>query len=688
MNYGHALRFGALTGRAELIEEFGYDLAMFPEWTGLSWLAGRTGRIGLVGRLDVAEWNPAVLGRSAAGLDLLSGGRVALTLGTSGEVAALAEAIDVIRAIWDVSAPRVTYDGVHHRLTAAEPGPEPAHAVPVWVTGDDPAVLELAGRQADGWVAVHDPERPECPRTGNKLIDEAAAAAGRDPREIRRVLVVTGDVPAGVLDDGFGTIILRTDDEAVLARFARETIPALRAAAPGGLSDRPVRPAAALAERRTGIDYDGVPESLAATAVEPGDRNYGRVRSNYLRGGSPGLLLFPRDPAEVADALAFARRHPALPLGVRSGGHGVSGRSTNDGGIVIDLRHLDAVEVLDETTRRVKIGPGARWNKVAAALRPHGWALGSGDYGGVGVGGLATAGGIGFLSRKHGLTIDHLRAVEIVLADGSVVRADEHENAELFWGVRGAGANFGVVTSFEFEASVVTDVGWAQLVMDAADQAGFLRRFGEVASAAPRDTTAFLIMGPPRRGRPAVAQIMAMVDSADPEVIVDQLQPFAGISALYQQQVVVAAYADVMDNAQDGDHHGQGEPVARSAFVREITSAFAAAAAKMLAGGVVYFFQIRTVGGAVADVPADATAYAHRDAGFQVTAMGIDDKRMDALWEANREHFDGLYLSFETGLGKVADAFPPKTLDRLRVLKRRYDPANVFRDNFNIRDEK
>ncbi|WP_066360379.1 LLM class flavin-dependent oxidoreductase [Herbidospora mongoliensis] len=688
MNYGHALRFGVFTGRAEPIEELGYDLAVASEWTALSWLAGRTQRIQVTGLLDVAEWNAGVLGRSAAGLDLLSGGRAALALTTSGDVAGLVEAIDVIRAIWDTSAPRVSYDGVHHRLSEAETGPAPARAVPIWVAGDDPAVLEAAGRKADGWIAEFDPERSECLRTGNKMIDEAATAAGRDPREIRRILVVTGDIPVDVLDDGVGTIILRSDDESVLERFARETIPALRAAAPANLSDRPIRRASALARRREGVDYDGVPESLAATAVEPGDQNYGRVRSNYLRGGTPGLLLFPRDAGQVVDALAFARRHPDLPLGVRSGGHGVSGRSTNDGGIVIDLRHLNAIEVLDTATRRVRIGPGARWKEVAAALRPHGWALGSGDYGGVGVGGLATAGGIGFLSRKHGLTIDHLKAVEIVLADGSVVRADEVENTDLFWAVRGAGANFGIVTSFEFEVVEVTDVGWAQLVMDAAEPADFLRRFGRTMSEAPRDTTAFLIMGPPRRGQPAVAQIMAMVDSADPDVIIEQLQPFAAISALYQQQVVVAAYADVMDNAHDGDHQGQGEPVSRSAFVREITPAFAEAAAKMLVSGVVYFFQIRSVGGAVADVPADATAYAYRDAGFQVTAMGIDDKRMDRLWDANREHFDGLYLSFETGLGKLADAFPPKTLDRLRDLKRRYDPANVFRDNFNIRDTK
>ena len=107
------------------------------------------------------------------------------------------------------------------------------------------------------------------------------------------------------------------------------------------------------------------------------------------------------------------------------------------------------------SSRLVRIGPGARWMQVAAALGEHGWALSSGDYGGVGVGGLATAGGIGFLAREHGLTIDHLRAVEIVLADGSIVRADAENHADLFWAVRGAGANIGIVTSFEFEVDEV-----------------------------------------------------------------------------------------------------------------------------------------------------------------------------------------------------------------------------------------
>jgi FAD/FMN-containing dehydrogenase len=187
------------------------------------------------------------------------------------------------------------------------------------------------------------------------------------------------------------------------------------------------------------LDYDAVPASIADAAVTPGDPAYGRLTSTYFRGGAPGIVLLPRTVEQVVDAVDFAGRHLHLPLGIRSGGHGLGGRSTNDGGIVIDLRHLNGIHVLDPAVQLVRIGPGARWRDVAAALQPHGWALSSGDSGAVGVGGLATSGGIGLLARAHGLTIDRLVAAHVVLADGSVVVADEHEHRELFWAVRGAG---------------------------------------------------------------------------------------------------------------------------------------------------------------------------------------------------------------------------------------------------------
>ena len=353
-----------------------------------------------------------------------------------------------------------------------------------------------------------------------------------------------------VLVNGVGTLILGSDDPGELRRFAEEVIPAVREAvarerASGGVATDAVRSSAALAKRRDNIDYDGLPDSLVGSTVEPGDFGYGRVRSTYMRGGSPGLVIQPNDVAELVDALAFARDQD-VPLAVRSGGHGISGRSTNDGGIVLDLGKLNTIEVLDEERRLVRIGAGARWKDVAAALAPHGWALSSGDYGGVGVGGLATAGGIGWLVREHGLTIDHMRAAALVLADGSQVYCSETENQDLFWGVRGAGANFGIATSFDFEVDEVGDVGFGQFVLDASDPAGFLHRWGAAMEAAPRDLTTNLIMAPPRRGQ-MLAQIYGVVDSDVPETIIDRFEKVVAAGPLLDQSVQLVPYAGVMN---------------------------------------------------------------------------------------------------------------------------------------------
>lgn len=478
------------------------------------------------------------------------------------------------------------------------------------------------------------------------------------------------ELTALAVEGGVSTFVLRAD-ESVWRTFAEEFVPKVREAVEG-----PRRRAL----RRPGIGYDQVPADLAPTAIEPGHPDFSRHRSTYLRGGDPGLVLRPANADEVASAVAFARSHPHLPLGIRSGGHGISGRSTNDGGLVIDLGRMNAITVLEEATRLVRIEPGARWRDVATVLQPHGWALSSGDYGGVGVGGLATAGGIGFLARRHGLTIDHLRAVEMVLADGSLVRATADEHEELFWAARGAGANFGIATAFEFEVDEVAEVGWAQLAFRAPDPAAYLESFGRVVADLPRETTPFLILGQ------GMAQVMAMVDSSDPEVIVSQLQPFAEVAPLVQQQVVVAPYAAVMNIFPETPHHGRGEPVSRSVLAGDMTPGLASASADLINSGASHFFQVRTVGGAVADVPADATAYAHRDATFSITAMGSNAQRLDYWFDSLRRQSNGLYLSFESSddPARLADAFPPATLARLRRLKAELDPDNLFRDNFNI----
>ena len=746
-DYGLPLQFGtfvtptnqkpdAPVALAKLSEQLGFDLVTFQDhpyqpsfldtWTLMTWVAAQTSTIHIAPNvLNVPLRPPAVTARAAASLDLLSGGRFDLGLGAGGfwdaveamggrhltpgqGVDALSEAIDVIRAIWAAGdrSPSLI-DGDYYHLHGAKRGPAPAHEIPLWIGALKPRMLRLTGRKGDGWLPSLAYLGPGGYAAGNKVIDEAALGAGRDPREIRRLTNISGQFSRSnggflvgpseqwvdellpyAVDDGVSTFILAGDDPTAMQRFAEEVAPALREAvrrerASAGTVTSVVKRASVIAARRDGIDYDRIPEGV--TAIEPGDLGFADVRSTYMRGGSPGLVLRPADTAQVVAALAFAQTQN-VALAVRSGGHGISGRSTNDGGIVIDLGTMNAIEVVDEEARRIRVQPGARWMDVAAALEPYGWALSSGDYGGVGVGGLATAGGIGFLAREHGLTIDHMVSAEVVLADGSVVTASDDENPDLFWALRGAGANFGIVTSFDFEVDEVGAVGYAQLAFDATDTAAFLENWGAVVEASPRDLTSFLIMGAPRAGQPAVAQLITVVDSDDPDTVIERLQPLADLAPLLQQSVQILPYAAVMANASDAPHRGQGEPRSRSGLIEHLTPEFSRAVETMLASGDVHFFAIRSVGGAVADVDPDATAYAHRTANFSVAALGSDADRLDRVWRGLHGHFSGLYLSFDTDQSpeRLTDAFPEATLARLRLLKARFDPQNTFRDNFNI----
>ncbi|WP_127791841.1 LLM class flavin-dependent oxidoreductase [Agromyces sp. LHK192] len=728
---------------AQIAEQAGFDLVTFQDhpyqpgfhdtWTLMSWVAAATERVHVAANvlnLPLSR-EPVVLARAAASLDLLSGGRFDLALGagsfwdaiesvggtrmTQGQaIDALAEAIGIIRSTWDVSdRSRFHVEGEHYRVTGAKRGPAPAHDIPIWLGALKPRMLRLTGRLADGWLPSLGYMQPGEYAESAARIDDAAVAAGRNPAEVRRLLNIFGRFSAGTggrlldgppeqwveqllpfaVEDGVDTFILASDDPSAMAQFAAEVAPALREAVTrelggaDGAADapaKPIRSSIALAKRRDGIDYDGVPASLAASVIEPGDAGYSRVSSTYMRGGSPGIVLQPTSTAEVVDAVAFARDHAHLPLSLRSGGHGISGRSTNDGGLVIDLSRLNRMEVLDEASRLVRIEPGARWQDVAAFLAPHGWALSSGDSGGVGVGGLATAGGVGWLAREHGLTIDHVRAVELVLASGETVRASADERPDLFWAVRGAGANIGIVTAFEFEVDVVGDLGFAQLAFDASETAEFLQGWGDWVVDSPRDVTSFAMFGGSRPGQPVYAQVMSVIDSDDPDTVLARLQPLAEVAPLVGQEVRITTYRSIVTNAGDGAHHGQGQPTARSGLIGRITPEFARDAARFLESGATNFFQLRSIGGAVHDVPADATAFAHRDAEFSIVAFGTRGAHTSERWdELIGPHLNGSYLSFETeqGAAQIEAAYPPATLERLRAIKREVDPTDLFRDN-------
>ena len=258
-------------------------------------------------------------------------------------VDALEEAIDIIRGIWAANQRTPLHTkGSHHHVSGVERGPAPAHTIPIWVGGGKPRMLDLIGRLADGWVIPGGAAGLADLATTNRAVDTAAIGAGRDPREIRRIANVTGrftqrsggflEGPAEqwveqllphVLHDGVGTVILGSDDPETIEAFAGDVVPALREAVARerrtvGTMVRTVPSTFVRVQRHVGIDYDDLPASLAAGAVEPGDAAYARTRSNYLRGGSPGLVLRPGTTAEVAEAITWARTQP-VPLGIRSG---------------------------------------------------------------------------------------------------------------------------------------------------------------------------------------------------------------------------------------------------------------------------------------------------------------------------------------------------------------------------------
>lgn len=391
--------------------------------------------------------------------------------------------------------------------------------------------------------------------------------------------------------------------------------------------------------------------------------------------GSPAAVVRVRETSEVPDALGFALAQDG-PLAVRSGGHGISSIATNAGGTVIDLSRLNQIELLGG--RRVRIGAGARWGEVATALYPHGLAISSGDSGDVGVGGLATTGGIGLLGRKHGLTIDHLVAAEIVTADGRLHRVSDEEEAELFWAIRGAGANFGIVTSFEFDATATPVVGRGVFAYQPQDLAGFLERWGQTVERAPREISAFLVLDGP------FAHAIVVHAGDDPGPQAAALEPFTALPGLTGGEAELLPYPAVPVTTGE-PHAGQQPGRARTGLAVHLDRETARRIADY--AGEIEMVQIRSVGGAINDVPADATAYAHRHQNFSVTAVSYAERpAFDAAWAPVRELMDGLYLGFESDHtpSSLTEAFPEPTLTRLRALKEKWDPGRVFTQNFDL----
>jgi FAD/FMN-containing dehydrogenase len=429
---------------------------------------------------------------------------------------------------------------------------------------------------------------------------------------------------------------------------------------------------------------------FAVEALRPGDDGYDAAAEAFFGTGTPALVVRPHDPDEVAAALAHAVRHD-LAVAVRSGGHSPLGHSTDTGGMVVDLSHLDDVRVLDAGRRLVRVGGGATWGRVAAALDPHGWGLTAGDTGNVGVGGLTLGGGVGWMVRRHGLAIDNLVGARVVTADGRLLTTSQHEHPDLFWALRGGGGNFGVVVDFDFVAQPVGNLHFGSVTYQLDDAADVLRRWRDAMRQAPEELSSTLALMP---GDPPSATVLLCYAGEPDTAVADvdsAIEPLFELGTVTKGSVSERRYADILEEAQ---RPPGVRLVVRNTLVPTLDDAAIAAIDRLRAAETPMVVAVRSLGGAFGRVPADATAFAHRDAEAMVVGMvmlpeaatGADVDRALVPWRAVAAHGTGTYVNFQGSATAedLAAAYPPATYARLAAVKRAYDPANRFALNHNV----
>lgn len=402
---------------------------------------------------------------------------------------------------------------------------------------------------------------------------------------------------------------------------------------------------------------------------------------------------------DVARAILFARGN-SLPLVVRSGGHSLAGHSMADGGLVIDVSQMKGISI-DPVAQTARVQSGANSGELAALAGKHGLALTTGDTESVGFGGLTTGGGIGFMARKYGLTIDHLISAEVVTAAGEIVTASETEHPDLFWAIRGGGGNFGVITEFTFRLTAVAQILGGDLILPATREV--IRGYLEYTVSAPDELSTIgnlMRVAPvpfvPEELVGQLAFVVIVAWAGDIEEGERALAPLRALATPLADTVRPMPYSSIyLSTAHQAFRHAVA---LRSMFTDEFSDETLDAALEAIehASSPFSLIHFRGLGGEMSRVPVDATAFAHRNRRYLLGIIGVwldaaEDEALHqawvtSLWEKVRHEGQGVYVNFLTNEGKdrIHDAYPPETLERLRTIKRFYDPYNLFQSNQNI----
>jgi FAD/FMN-containing dehydrogenase len=435
---------------------------------------------------------------------------------------------------------------------------------------------------------------------------------------------------------------------------------------------------------------DDLRSTQSTPVLTPTEVGYDEAARKWGPPAAPDVLVRPTTPEEVGAALRWAAA-AGVDVAVRSGGHGRW--APVPGGLLVDLAAFTRVDIGDDDV--VQVGGGAVWGDVAEALAPHGLVLSSGDTRSVGVGGSTLGSGVGWLVRSVGLAADQLVGVQLVTADGSVVTASEDENAELFSALRGGGGNFGLATRLDFRATRLGNVVFGTAPVDGDDLPATVLGVQDAMRVAPRELVVTLVTMPPTGPGTAPARLLELLWAGD-----DEKSARAALAAVLASPGVGAAELDTVSYGSTLSEPPEGPPgppprrTGSNGVFRELSAETAGRAAAALAAHPATIFAVRFLGGALGDVPKDATALAWRDAEALVTWIAMlppdatdeDLARVRDVWAEVGDGADAVCGNFtsEEGPDVVERMYPPETLARLRAVKRRWDPENLFRRNHNI----
>ncbi len=426
-------------------------------------------------------------------------------------------------------------------------------------------------------------------------------------------------------------------------------------------------------------------KSSTTGILRPGEPGYDAARTvwNAMVDRRPALIVRCRETQDVVEAVALARRE-GLEIGIRSGGHSVVGHAVPDGGLMIDLTPMGGVRV-DPERRRAWVQGGALLGALDAASQQYGLATPAGNVSHTGVGGLTLGGGMGWLARQHGLSCDNVASFTVVTAASEVVRASADENADLFWGLRGGGGNFGVVTEFEFRLPHTgTQALSVELDFAAAGAAGAFARWRDLSAAAPRTATyAATVAGG--------VLTLGFVWVGDPDDGRAHARVLESLGTPLDRRVVELSYVDLQRREDSSKAHALRR-YWKGHYVRELPDATIEA---FLAHDPTVGASLQAYGGAIADVPDDAAAFSQRATAFEyVCAARWTDPAEDAariatarVCASRLEPFaSGVYVNVlgDEGEAGVRRAYPAAKLARLTALKDAIDPDNVFHLNQNI----